>query len=331
MLHPIVVDYLIVLGKRWGIDLADPCKIKESDSLVLKCSDGAMIPASRKMLSMASDTFGDGPDIIDVQEHSETIDALLSFLYPINDPTIKTIEANVAILEAAKKYGMSLVQERAREQLEIKAKSQPLQVYAIALSKARASLEDEIRMAAKFSLMHALDPWSETLPIEFEHVSGRDYARLLDYHRACKDAVGELFKEETKERSDTVYSASFLCDHIASLTSTESWLFRPRRGKSYVRILLPTPLSKGDNVDEPQKAAPHKVYAPSWWVDWMVKTIDRLKQKPHPDVVTDESFMELLVKAISMHPHESNVPDVIGRFKEVFVRAVDEAVGQVSF
>ena len=266
-------------------------------------------------------------DVIDVAEHSEVIDPLLRFINPVREPIIKTIETNVAIMEASKKYGMPLVQERIREQLEAKAKSEPLRVYAIGLAKARVCLEDEVRMAAKLSLVHPLCPWSDTLPIEFENISGGDYKRLLYYRNACSNAVTALFTE-MKTGSEVTYVCPFLSGSVASFPT---WLFDTSiyGGGSRIRVSLHAsmPLVDGNNPLSPS----HGVYAASWWATWMVKAIGELKERPHPAIMTDEFFRELLVKAISAQPHQVDVPGVVSDFRKVFVKAVTEAMDRVSF
>ncbi|KAI0086296.1 hypothetical protein BDY19DRAFT_960741 [Irpex rosettiformis] len=355
MLHPVVIHYLIMLCNRSTRTSTASHRFdaKKSDFLVLKSSDGVTISVQKKILSMVTDSFGNrvdfedqtalirsstsrptrGPkdgDVIHVQESSETIETLFQFLYPVSDPTLDTIEENIVILEAAKKYGMTFPLKRIRKQLEAKAKNNPLRVYAIALSdfEARVRLKDEIQMAAKSSLMHSLDPWTDSPLTEFEHISGGDYIRLLTYRRECEYAVSALFTEST-EGNVSVYSSSFLHE---CFDPSASWLFDPASGfdwhysKSRVKILLRN--SRSNWYD--QGTTPPEIHATRWFVDWMVKAMGRLRKQPHPAALSKESFMELFVQASSLQGHQKNIPEVMARFEKVFIKAIDEAVDQVE-
>lgn len=301
--------------------------------------------------SSSSDDTESSTEVIDIQERSETISPLLSFMSSVNhSPVTNTIEVDFNVLEAAKKYNMHLIVREVRKQIEAKAEEQPLQVYAIALASGRATLQDEIRMAAKLSLKQVLTTASD-LPLipEFERITHGDYTRLVDYHKACADAISSLFRKGNADHASAtevvampLYICTFLRDYVTLFAPRASWLFASTLGTSADQALIPTHRAVAIARPHTQWAkiitgsfthkgetAPEVFYATRWWAEWMMEAVEKLIRRPHPATMTDEFFNDLLVKAISTQPNQADVPAVIRHFREAFTEAVTRAVSKV--
>ncbi|KAG6811932.1 hypothetical protein H0H92_005161 [Tricholoma furcatifolium] len=129
--------------------------------------------------------------IITVSETRDVLDALLKFVYPVEDPVIHSLDDLLPILTAASKYDFMGVLETLKKLLVSPefAKADPTRVYAIA---SRFDLEDEARIASKYTLStHVLDaPLSEDL----KYITAYSYHRLLNLHRRRVDAATALMK-----------------------------------------------------------------------------------------------------------------------------------------
>ena len=129
--------------------------------------------------------------VIPVSEPSCTIDTLLRFIYPVQDPHIDSLEQLVPIITAAAKYDLTAVLTSLRTILVSPcfAKAEPLRVYAIA---SRFDFEEEAKIASKYTLnVNVLDaPLSDDL----KFISAYAYHRLLDLHRRRVQAALQMLK-----------------------------------------------------------------------------------------------------------------------------------------
>lgn len=117
---------------------------------------------------------------IPCSEPSSVLDPLLRFLYPVQDPSILSLDQLLPLLAAATKYDLSslLITLRSILVSPLFTQSDPLRVYAIA---SRFDLEHEAQIASKYTLStNILDaPLSDDL----KFISAYAYHRLLDLHR----------------------------------------------------------------------------------------------------------------------------------------------------
>ena len=106
--------------------------------------------------------------IIDMSENRKTIEALLTFIYPVvsDAPEFDSLDEIMDALEAAKKYDMAVASERLIQQFEESkfVEDDPVMAFCAAFSR---KLGDAARIAAMASLQHPmhLDNIADKLPL----------------------------------------------------------------------------------------------------------------------------------------------------------------------
>lgn len=181
---------------------------KPTADLVLRSSDNVDFRVRRAILAEASPIFDDmlslpqppvrtpdassssatEPPIVVLTESSRTLDHLLRFCYPIDNPELSTVEDVFAVLEASKKYLMDyVVREVHRGQFARHAMREPVRMYAIAC---RRGWGDEMRMTARASLAQPLADGNDLR--ELDQISAGAFIRLQAYHRACRKVAASL-------------------------------------------------------------------------------------------------------------------------------------------
>ncbi len=204
---------------------------KASADVVLRTCDNVDFRVRKAILSEASVVFEDmwtipqppaqnGPDdeapVVSVSENERTLHYLLRFCYPMDNPSLKTVEDTFAVMEAARKYMMDHVLREVQEQFLHYAEREPLRTYAIACNR---GLEEEMRIAARMSL---LEPLADSHEMEeLERITAGAYLRLSAYHRACRkvaSSMGYCGRDKTGRRMWTAKK-----DWRDSLVNIEPW------------------------------------------------------------------------------------------------------------
>lgn len=166
----------------------------DADLVLVTCEATRRFHVHRSILSIASPFFHDmfslpqkqphtpNDDTPEVQmtETEQVLEALLRFIYPVEDPHISSLTELSRILEAAVKYEMSCVISALRRILISREflDREPTSVFAIA---SRYGLDAEAKEASKHTLKcQILDgPFLD----EFRDISAYSYHCLLDLHR----------------------------------------------------------------------------------------------------------------------------------------------------
>src|ERR1700733_11553138 len=179
--------------------------------LILLSSDDVEFRVHRCILAAASPFFSDmftlpqprvpsDPitiPVIPVSELRQTLDSLLRFVYPVQDPPIHTLDQLNPILGSAFKYDFPSVISALRKILVTPhfLESSPTRVFAIA---SRHDLEPEAQLSSRYTLtIHVLAcPISDDL----KHITAPSYHRLLDLHKRRSESAQGLLKipEEVK-------------------------------------------------------------------------------------------------------------------------------------
>lgn len=162
---------------------------------VHKCILAAASPFFQAMFTLpqkATDTSQDVPiPVVAVSELGETFDAVLRFVYPVDDPELHTLDEVSPVLAAASKYDFYSVLSTLRRILVAPhfLQSSPTRVYAIA---SRYDLEAEAQLASRYTLnINILDcPLSDDL----KFINAYSYHRLLDLHRRRAEAALALLQ-----------------------------------------------------------------------------------------------------------------------------------------
>ncbi|KIJ65530.1 hypothetical protein HYDPIDRAFT_58320, partial [Hydnomerulius pinastri MD-312] len=171
--------------------------------VVLRSSDNIDFRVFKCILSIASPVFKDmftlpkpkdiapspplqspkSPPVVPVSENSITLEALLLLCYPAHNPSLSPFSHAWAVIDAAAKYDMSTVVQRAKELVAFRyLESSPLSLYALSC---RFGWRELARRAAVETL--TIKEFGRPSPYvdELEHMTAGALHRLVAFHLAC--------------------------------------------------------------------------------------------------------------------------------------------------
>ena len=186
----------IAFGTPFDHDDADAI-LRSSDQVdfhVYKVILSASSPFFKSMFSLpqpdATSISEKQKPIVDLQENSKTIAALLTFIYPVVsvDTQPESLDDMVDTFAAAKKYDMAVVSQRLIQQF---AKSKvvqgnPVVAFCVAYSH---NIEEVARVAAKASLKHQMN--LDNIGDNLQYINGAAFHQLYKFHRACSAAAAQ--------------------------------------------------------------------------------------------------------------------------------------------
>ncbi|KZT64885.1 hypothetical protein DAEQUDRAFT_572087 [Daedalea quercina L-15889] len=135
--------------------------------IILRTSDGGMAKVPQP-------SGGSERAVVPVEEDSTTLDALLRFMYPCDDPTFDDVMRLGDVLRAAVKYQADLIAQRLKRQLSMF--DDPLRVFTVACL---ADLESEAYQAAVEWCQDKAYDLENTYVKEMDVLSAGIYHRLL--------------------------------------------------------------------------------------------------------------------------------------------------------
>ncbi|KAG8221056.1 hypothetical protein J3R82DRAFT_2567 [Butyriboletus roseoflavus] len=297
--------------------------------VILRSSDNIDFRVFKLFLSLASPFFEtlfdipqpaqesdhqeikDGLVVVPISEDSKTLDALLRFCYPCtlaDDPKLEVLKDAMDVLEAARKYSLDAIEIKARQAISNPKilEAEPLRCFAIAH---RGRLRAESLLAARYTLMQPLIPsWFQ----EIELITAADLLSLLTYHRRCGDAVYALGLD-----------LSWITSHYGS-SATCSWLSGNHHDHGRNRNCgCPRPVVSTYMLFD--------MNSPQWWVDFMDKTFEALRDKPCKATVQASS--EKIVKSVKAAGCPSCAPKIADGMRDLldlFARKIEETVSQIE-
>ena len=184
---------------RSGSQSEKHCQANTVEFYIHRCVLSAASPFFEAMLSLPQPPNGgdESLPVVPFTEEAAVLETLLTYIYPIPDPTVKTLDELVPVLDAARKYDLTVATDGLRKRLvdPVFLKMYPLRVYAIA---SRFELEEEATLAAKATLSTGL----HGLPLheDLKGMTAYSYHRLFLLHeRRARDAIALLsLPEEIK-------------------------------------------------------------------------------------------------------------------------------------
>ncbi|KAL0945605.1 hypothetical protein HGRIS_014761 [Hohenbuehelia grisea] len=131
-------------------------------------------------------------DDIVVTEDGETLDLVLRFCYPVDEPPIDDLVLGIYALAATAKYELISAEARLRRLVhaQIEKDRYPLFIFN---QCCEFRLEDEARLAARRFLDYP-PPGTEP-PAMLNHITALGYHYLLRYHGQCTTQVTSLLNE----------------------------------------------------------------------------------------------------------------------------------------
>ncbi|KAJ7912041.1 hypothetical protein B0H13DRAFT_1614002 [Mycena leptocephala] len=204
---------------------------------ILRSRDGADFYIHKAILSLVSPVFEtmlslpqppptSAIPIIDVQEHSISLDRALRFFYPPTQPLVVTFPELQEIIEIlVSKYDMQSLVPMVKHHLGTFIPSHPLGVYAVAF---KHGWEDVGRVAAKEGLKLPLREVTSVAPPEITTLTSLAYYNLLHYHSQCGVAA-----KATTQDLQWIPNARQYC-WVGCKSNCHGESFRPGRKRLHV-------------------------------------------------------------------------------------------------
>ncbi|KAK7685109.1 hypothetical protein QCA50_011948 [Cerrena zonata] len=129
-----------------------------------------------------------------VPESDATMETILRFVCPVDDPVLQDMDDVSDVLTASLKYNIPYVTTKIRQILVSPRfmSEEPVRVYAIAR---RYGLNEEANIAARHSLRFPMNwPAYE----EFEHISGKMYHELVALHQNTSRTLIRMLQDHPK-------------------------------------------------------------------------------------------------------------------------------------
>lgn len=172
------------------------------DFTLRSCLDETEFKVFRLFLMTASPVFqdilscGSGPPVMDLAEDAETISALLQYIYPRENPTIKSYELFGKVLEAARKYELGFIISDLRASMRSDSsafaylRADPLHMYSLAV---RHELKEEILVAATLTIgKHDFASRESALALIDANIPTHDAIMLMRMHMGRAAALTQL-------------------------------------------------------------------------------------------------------------------------------------------
>ncbi|TFK53461.1 hypothetical protein OE88DRAFT_1252867 [Heliocybe sulcata] len=292
---------------------------KPTADIIVRSSDNVLFRVHKIILSMASDVFESAfsfpqpenvqnieDNVMPVDEDSRVIWLLLRYCYPGSFPPPTTLDDLHAVLRAARKYQMDMVVESLKDALvaDKHLVRDPLRVFAIAYDQ---GLQEQVRISARATLRLSMSELYRTRTRELSLVPADVFQRLLEYHDDCGRAASQLLPSPNaipwlSWSHETMY-CFFCCTN----------------DKCY-GLLFSGYFSNG-----------HDVYAKEWWVDFMKKSCDLLRERPWGALVMESALQETCARKAKecWYCSFAAVRD-LGRFSGKFAVRIEEVVTSVG-
>ncbi|KAJ3486435.1 hypothetical protein NLI96_g4245 [Meripilus lineatus] len=204
------------------------------------------------------DEYQNGVPIITLAEDAPSIDLLLRFCYPIENPSLDTFEDIETVLELGTKYDIEILINASQKALHHLEDASALKVFVLAC---RFKLPDLAQRAAKLTLNRPIltNSMKPPFPPELHHISAMTFCILVDYHHRCSRVASALASNYTwVEDTGIVVICSNCC--------AQSRTFRYKSGGRFP--------------------------AASWYTDYMDRAGAALNDRPCGGTVVDPGLLE---------------------------------------
>ncbi|KAF8630128.1 hypothetical protein AX15_003084 [Amanita polypyramis BW_CC] len=133
----------------------------------------------------------DGRPIINLSEDSKVLHALLSMIYPhIDEPVMGDYHLCKQVLQAARKYKISIIEKKLRKLAMALVDKEPLRMYAMAIS---LGWDEVAKIAALNTLSQPLRDM--TFVQEMCQITGADLFSLMRYRFTCAEEACKVAKD----------------------------------------------------------------------------------------------------------------------------------------
>jgi len=296
--------------------------------VILRSSDGVNFHVFKLFLTLVSPFFeamfelpqptvmttgdvNDGLPVIIMQEDSGILDMFLRFCYPstlAEDPSLENPTDILAILGAARKYSLDLIERKVCQALANSKllEAEPLRCFAIARN---ARFKHETITAARYTLRQPLIPARFA---EIDLITASDFLALLTYHERCSSAVASLA------------NLDWLREHYGG-SSGRKWFFGMKAYSKSVKCFC----------EQSSSSTRFKLWdggSMAWWADYMRDTFMILKDCPSGAKILAEGekmIQKVIGSGCSACITLARGPGDMQEFSNFFALKVDEVTASV--
>lgn len=242
------------------------------------------------------DEYQDNIPIVPVMEDERAIEILLRFCYPLENPTLSTLEEIERTLELGRKYDVDILMKYAKKALFVLVETEALKVFVLAC---QFKWKDLAETAARQSLHQSLWSINPPFPPELNHISAMTFCILLNYHRKCTKVATALTSScAWVEEAEVVVVCSSCC--------TPSRTFRYKSGG--------------------------RLPAASWYTYYMDGALVALEACPAGSSVTDPILLEpSLQKASQCNLCGPYALVSLHKLSQRFAMEIDEVISKVRY
>ena len=198
----------------------------EDADIIFRSSDDVDFRVYRVVLAKASPVFRtmlqlpqpsststapsvqDEPHVITLTEDAKTLENVLRLCYPVEHPSITSVDDIRDILEATRKYELTSVSANLRLHMKQILPKEPLRIYAIAYM---FEMEDVAKDAATFLLDDPQFHIPPSPPPEFSALPGLALYAVHMYRQNCAAAILRVIAKEDWTSRTFIWST---CNHI---------------------------------------------------------------------------------------------------------------------
>ncbi|EIW53686.1 uncharacterized protein TRAVEDRAFT_133930 [Trametes versicolor FP-101664 SS1] len=290
-----------------------PYRNSKKGNLIIRSADGVefyveraviahLSPIFQDMFSIPSPSDAEAKPVVDVTEPGVVWDALLGFCHFLPSDPFPSLSTIRALLEAARKYRMSAVEEWMRNTLLQSgyAETQALRTYAIACAY---GLSDVALVAARGCIGLSDDHGGTK---ELELITALQYTRLGDFHKRCGSAAALAVSVKINSLPGwlTVHGA-WLGPECAAVASRHNLVWH--------------------------KVLRGCVDVPRYWVEYMQGVSAALQKRLDPSVARDPALVRPAVEAgLKCARCAPKIYWDMEEFAKLLEEAIEEAISLVS-
>ncbi len=312
-------------------NVCEPFSYADAD-VIVRSSDRIDFHLHKTILGRASPVFAEmftlnfvtpsaNPQVVEVVEDAQTLDALLRSCYPVIHPSFETVEELLAVLKAAEKYDMQYLVSSLEQNTLALLKSNgvdPLRAYAIAhVYKYR----DVARAAARLLLPDPQYLERTSQVPELDEIPASALRTFVAYRRACIKAACRMVDD---------------AQWMATRAGRDIWISRRGAGKimgvenswSWVTCQNAGHRSRYVSISE---RVERQLLVRDWWIKYNEHAKEKLGMVSSGEVVTQTSVMELaLEQAMGCDYCAPKAWKDLVDYSQRLAKAIDAAMALVS-
>ncbi|KAI0251061.1 hypothetical protein BJV78DRAFT_1126902 [Lactifluus subvellereus] len=294
--HDISPDLTVILRSSDNVDFFVSKPILAQVSDVFKDMFELPVTAPEDASPLQGDSQRDNLPLIEVTETSRTLDIVLRFCYPVENPDLNDLGDIRLLLEARRKYMIEAFDRTIKDALSRIAESQPLEVFALA---SRYALEDAANDAAKQMLGF---PQNDNLAQSvLKDLTATQYHQLLQYRQVCV------------RRATTMPPLRWFKSLASSYPLDPTTPQSCRAQFHFFFLSIP----------------PQSLWVPHWWTAYLEESLSLLKDRPRGSTVLSTGLLEYFSERAGLCPDcKQEGKTALKKFSTALALEVEKAIAQ---